>query len=506
MTETTTQDHLLLEARGIVKRFPGVLALNGVSLKIRPGEVHALMGENGAGKSTLMKIIAGIHPLDGGELLLNGRPYAPKGPSDAQRQGVSLIHQELNLVPDLTVAQNIFLGREPMGAAKALLSEETATRKAGELLKRIGVSFSPKTLVRDLPVASQQMVEIAKAISFDSQLLVMDEPTAALTDREVDSLFRLIRDFLSPTTAVIYISHRMEELMQISDRITVFRDGQFVKELRTEDTSREEIVRLMVGREITSYDRPDNTHDPEATPTLEVRHLTNKVVKDVSFSVYPGEILGFGGLAGAGRTELARAIIGADPKSSGDILVNGKERNIRRPSDAVEAGIAYLSEDRKQYGLVLEETIRDNVALASLKSFTGKTGLIDDKRIADTAERYIKALSIKTPSARQAVKNLSGGNQQKVVIAKWLTRDSAVLIFDEPTRGIDVGAKQEIYTLLDQLVKESHCVVVISSELEELMRVSDRILVMCNGSITGELSHAEATQERIMELATKFRQ
>ena len=505
MTESASQERLLLEVKGITKRFPGVLALSGVSLGIRPGEVHALMGENGAGKSTLMKIIGGIYQPDGGELLLNGDPYTPKGPADAQSKGVSLIHQELNLVPDLTVAQNIFLGREPMGAGKALLSEDKAVKKATELLHRIGVTFDARTLVRDLPVASQQMVEIAKAISFDSQLLVMDEPTAALTDREVDALFALIRDFVSPTTAVIYISHRMEELMQISDRITVFRDGRFVQELATEQTSRDEIVRLMVGRKITAYDRPEKTRDAQAAPTLEVRHVTNAMVKDASFSVYPGEILGFGGLAGAGRTELARAIIGADPKSSGEIIVEGKSVTIRRPSDAVDAGIAYLSEDRKQYGLVLDKTINDNVALASLKNFTDRIGLIKDGSIAKTAKNYIDALSIKTPSAMQQVKNLSGGNQQKVVIAKWLARDSKVLIFDEPTRGIDVGAKQEIYTLLDQLVQEGHCVVVISSELEELIRVSDRILVMCNGTITGELSHKEATQERIMELATTFR-
>lgn len=503
MTETASQERLLLEAKDITKRFPGVLALDGVSLCIRPGEVHALMGENGAGKSTLMKIIGGIHQPDGGELLLDGKPYEPKGPADAQAQGVSLIHQELNLVSDLTVAQNIFLGREPMGAG--LLSEDKAIKRATELLQRIGVTFDARTLVRDLPVASQQMVEIAKAISFDSRLLVMDEPTAALTDREVEALFKLIHDFVSPTTAVIYISHRMEELMQISDRITVFRDGRFVQELRTEDTSRDEIVRLMVGRKITAYDRPENIRDPNATPTLEVRHVTNAMVKDASFSVYPGEILGFGGLAGAGRTELARAIIGADPKTSGEILVDGKTVTIRRPSDAVDAGIAYLSEDRKQFGLVLDETINDNVALASLKSFTSRIGLIRDRDIAKTSKDYIGALSIKTPSAMQQVKNLSGGNQQKVVIAKWLARNSRVLIFDEPTRGIDVGAKQEIYTLLDQLVQQGHCVVVISSELEELIRVSDRILVMCNGAITGELSHKEATQERIMELATTFR-
>lgn len=501
---TTDRTSLLLEVSNVTKKFPGVLALDGVSLKIRPGEVHALMGENGAGKSTLMKIIGGIHKANGGTITFKGQPYQPDGPADAQSKGVSLIHQELNLVPDLTAAQNIFLGREPMGKTGVFLSEEQAAAKADELLKSIGVTFSSKVLVRDLPVASQQMVEIAKAISFDSQLLVMDEPTAALTDREVDALFKLIHDFVSPTTAVIYISHRMEELMRISNRITVFRDGRFVKEVKTEETSRDEIVKLMVGRDITAYSRP-SARVEGAPAAMSVRNITNAMVKDASFDVYPGEILGFGGLAGAGRTELARAIIGADSRSAGQVMVGGKTVDIRRPSDAVEAGIAYLSEDRKQYGLVLDKTIDDNVALASLKNYVNAIGWIRDTAIARTSKQYIDALSIKTPSSKQLVKNLSGGNQQKVVIAKWLARDCDVLIFDEPTRGIDVGAKQEIYELLDELAHDGHAIIVISSELEELLRVSDCILVMCNGSITGELDHSEATQENIMELATTFR-
>lgn len=493
---------LLLEARGITKRFPGVLALDQVSLAVRPGEVHALMGENGAGKSTLMKIIGGIYTADQGDIFLKGRPYQPRNPAEAQALGVSFIHQELNLVPDLTVAQNIFLGREPMTKA-GLLSEDQALDEAGELLKSIGVKTSPKAFVRNLSVAEQQMVEIAKALSFDSQLLVMDEPTAALTSHEVESLFDLIHRFLSPTTAVIYISHRMEELMRISNRITVFRDGRFVKELETEDTSRAEIVKLMVGRNINVYSRPPVKRQ-SPVPVLSVNNMTNRTVKNASLDAFPGEILGIGGLAGAGRTELARAIVGADPHSSGEVIINGKEVRIRQPSDAVAEGIAYLSEDRKRYGLVLDESIENNISLAALKKYVNRIAWIQDNEISKVADSFVKTLSIKTPNNRQLVKNLSGGNQQKVVIAKWLARNSKILIFDEPTRGIDVGAKLEIYTLLDNLAKQGHAVIVISSEMEELLRVSDRILVMCNGSITGELGHSEATQERVMELATSF--
>ncbi|WEV69871.1 sugar ABC transporter ATP-binding protein [Bifidobacterium sp. ESL0775] len=502
MTEQDVGSQYLLQVDGVSKRFPGVLALDNVSLNVRYGEIHALMGENGAGKSTLMKIIGGVYQRDGGKVLLEGKPYAPENPSAAQLQGVSLIHQELNLVPDLTIAQNIFLGREPMSKVKGFMHDEEAISRSQELLDRVGVSFNPKTYVRDLSVAGQQMVEIAKALSFESKLLVMDEPTAALSEKEVDTLFALMREFISPTTAIIYISHRMEELMRISDRITVFRDGQFVQEVETAKTNKDEIVKLMVGRKITPYSR-DARQNVSAQPVLEARHVSTNLVKDVSFDVKAGEILGIGGLEGAGRTELARCVIGADQRKSGDIFLEGKPIKVEKPFDAVNAGIAYLSEDRKQFGLVLDESVNDNIMLPSLRDFT-KAGLVRDAPMRKTAAKFVSSLSIKTPSNEQLVKNLSGGNQQKVVVAKWLAKNCKVLIFDEPTRGIDVGAKQEIYTLLDQLAKEGHAIVVISSEMEELLRLSDRILVMCNGALTGELSRSEATQEKIMQLATQF--
>lgn len=502
MCDTQDKPQYLLEVTDASKRFPGVLALDRVSLAVRKGEVHALMGENGAGKSTLMKIIGGIYKPDSGTMVFDGKPYQPKGPADAQEHGVSLIHQELNLVPDLTVAQNIYLGREPAGKAKILMSEKTAIRSAKTLLDSIGVSFSPKAYVRDLSVAQQQMVEIAKALSFHSRLLVMDEPTAALSDREVDKLFQMIQQFLSPQTAVIYISHRLEELMKISDRITIFRDGAFIKEMKTNETNKNEIVKLMVGREISAYTQTQRVQH-SSQPVLVVKHISNKRVNNVSLTVKAGEILGIGGLEGAGRTELARAIIGADKVDGGEVFVDGKAVRIRKPYDAVSAGIAYLSEDRKRDGLILDESISKNVALPSLKSFV-RHGFISNKPIEKLAGSSIQSLHIRTPSSGQLTKNLSGGNQQKVVVAKWLAKNSRVLIFDEPTRGIDVGAKQEIYALLDQLAQQGHAIVVISSEMEELLSLSDRIIVMCNGKATGELSREEATQEKIMMLATAF--
>jgi ribose transport system ATP-binding protein len=491
---------LLFEVKNITKRFPGVLALNDVSLKIRPGEVHAVLGENGAGKSTLMNIIGGIYQADGGEMQFQGRPFSPKTSAEAEQRGVSIIHQELNLVPELTVAQNIMLGREPMGKTKLFLSESRAARRAKELLDRVGVTISPNTLVKNLSVANQQMIEIAKAFSFDSKLLIMDEPTAALTEREVDNLFKLMHDFISPATAIIYISHRLEELWQVSDHITIFRDGGFVKEVVTQETTRDEVVKLMVGRSIAAH-KSSETHRRANTPILEVKNISNGRVHDASFSLYPGEILGFGGLVGAGRTELMRAVVGADPRVQGSVVVNGEECNIREPKDAVDAGLAYLSEDRKQFGLVLNQSVSDNIILPSLARFT-RFGFIHDKDARAQSSEFSRKLGVKTPSTSQLVKYLSGGNQQKVVIAKWLARDCNVLIFDEPTRGIDVGAKEEIYGLLNHLAMQGHAVIVISSEMEELLRVSDRILVMCNGFITGELAHDDATQEKIMELAT----
>lgn len=497
-----TQTEPLLQADGISKRFPGVLALDGVSLNIHGGEVHALIGENGAGKSTLMKIFGGVQQPDEGTMCLRGQSYAPAGPAEAQNAGVGLIHQELNLVPDLSVAQNIFLGREPMNS-RAFLSEGAMVKRALEALRAIGEEVDPRTLVRELPVATQQMVEIAKAIALDAKILVMDEPTAALADHEVTALFALIRRFLAPDTAVIYISHRMSEIWEVSDRMTIFRDGKFIAENLTSDITRDEAIRLMVGRELAVDARP-SAKMPEDRIALEVRGLTNYLLRDVSLRARPGEVLGLAGLVGAGRTELARAIVGADPISAGEIIVNGRTVAIKRPADAVREGIGYLSEDRKRYGLVLDQPISANVVLSSLKDFVSRAGIVRDSKVAKTTDQYINVLQIKTPGPAQLVRFLSGGNQQKVVLAKWLARDCEILIFDEPTRGIDVGTKQEIYALLESLAADGHTIIVISSEMDEVLRLCDRIIVMCNGAITGELSRNEATQESILHLATAF--
>ncbi|MGI5243546.1 sugar ABC transporter ATP-binding protein [Dactylosporangium sp. CA-139066] len=493
----------LLQVTGASKSFPGVKALDGVDLEVRHGEVLALVGENGAGKSTLMKLLAGIDRPDAGEFSLDGEQYTPSSPRHAQELGISVIHQELNLMPDLTVAQNIFIGREPRTAG-FLLSERALNRRTRELLGRLGLPLEPTDLVGDLTVARQQMVEIAKALSFNARVLVMDEPTAALNETEVATLFGLIRRFVTPQTGVIYISHRMHELAQITDRITVLRDGRYVDTLDTATTSIPQVISLMVGRTITGEQRPRGAvRDGE--PVLAVRGLrTRSLLRDVSFEVRGGEILGFAGLMGAGRTEVARALVGADRKDGGTVVVHGREVAIASPADAAKAGIGYLSEDRKRYGVLLGRSVRDNVVLASMSRFTGPAGIVADRLIGRTATEYVAKLRIRTPSTGQLVQNLSGGNQQKTVVAKWLVRDCDVLIFDEPTRGIDVGAKDEIYALLDELAAEGKAIIMISSELPEVLRMSHRIAVMCQGRITAVLDNADATQENIMDYATRF--
>ncbi len=494
---------VLLQALGVSKVFPGVRALSEVDFTVRGGEVHALVGENGAGKSTLMKIFAGLYQPDGGEIRLRGEPIVLPTPLAAHHAGISVIHQEFFLMNHLTVAQNIFIGREPKLAGGVLNDDRALNRMATELLDRLGVEIDPKVQVGRLTVAQQQMVEIAKALSFDSSVLIMDEPTAALTETEVATLFRIIHGFVTPTTAVVYVSHRMEEIKKISTRVTVLRDGELVDSRPSADLTIHEIIQLMVGRKIASDVRPE----PRATttPVLEVQDLSSAtLLKEVSFTLEKGEILGFAGLMGAGRTETARALIGADPKTSGRVLINGQQVHIAHPGAAVRKGIGYLSEDRKRYGLILRQDVAANTVLASIPEFT-RYGLLQDGEMRKAAQKWAQALSTKTPSVRQQVRNLSGGNQQKVVLAKWLQRDCDILIFDEPTRGIDVGAKQEIYDLLDKLTKEEgKSIIMISSEMEEILRMSDRIVVMCDGRITGVLTNAEATQEKIMELATRF--
>src|SRR5450759_545099 len=492
---------LLVEMTGISKSFPGVHALDDCRFDLRPGEVHALVGENGAGKSTLMKILAGIYGRDADTDRAGGREEEITSPHAAQSLGISIIHQELNLMYHLTVAQNIFIGREPRRGF--LLDEGALNAKARQLFDDLHLNLDPRTRVGSLAVAQQQMVEIAKALSFNSAVLIMDEPTAALTDTEIEELFRIIRHLRDQGKGIVHISHRLEELKQISNRITVMRDGRFIATVNTADAEIQQIISMMVGRTVFEA-TPELPEQRDPNVVLEVKGLNlGRQVRDISFSLHRGEILGIAGLVGAGRTEVVRAIFAADRPESGQVTINGKQVVIHGPSDAVHHGIAYLSEDRKRYGLALGMDVELNTVLASLRRFANGFGWVRTGATRKQALEQVQVLAIKTPSIRQRVKNLSGGNQQKVVIAKWLTADTDILIFDEPTRGIDVGAKSEIYRLLNDLAKQGKSIIMISSELPEILRMSHRILVICEGRITGELSSAEATQEKIMTLATQ---
>ncbi|WP_137168993.1 sugar ABC transporter ATP-binding protein [Marinomonas sp. FW-1] len=494
---------LLVEMSGIEKRFPGVYSLRGVNFDLEKGEVHALMGENGAGKSTLMKILSGVYQKDSGTVKVDGQLAVFDGPKAAQNAGIGIIHQELSLMNDLTVAQNVFIGREPR-SAWGVIDEKRLNAQASDIFEKMNFDIDPMTEIGSLTVAKQQMVEIAKALSFQSRVLIMDEPTAALNDAEIAELFVIIRRLKAEGVGIIYISHKMDEIKQIADRVTVLRDGEFIGTVEAKETPLSEIISMMVGREVKdeTVDIPDLSDQPEL---LAVKGLNRgKEIRDVSFSLKKGEILGFAGLMGAGRTEVARAIFGADPIDSGEVWVNGKHCPIESPSDAVAAGIGYLSEDRKHFGLALGMDVRANIAMAALNRFTGSVGALNESEISSVANGYIKQLGIRTPSDTQEVGFLSGGNQQKVVIAKWLLRDCDILIFDEPTRGIDVGAKSEIYKLLESLAKQGKAIIVISSELPEVMRLSHRIAVMCQGKLTGILPGGKATnQEQIMALATQ---
>lgn len=490
----------ILKMTNISKSFSGVQALKNASLELRAGEVHALMGENGAGKSTLMKILTGIHSKDGGEIEVFGEKVEFKNVKESQEKGIAIIHQELNMMKDLTVAQNIFIGREYKRFG-IFIDDRKMEKEAKKLLDYVGVKISPNTRLGDLTVGKQQMVEITKAISHNAKLLVLDEPTAALTSVEVDELFRIMEELKSRGMGMIYISHRMDEIKRISDRVTVMRDGEYIGTVNTNETDNEEIVKMMVGRVILGKTK-EKSNCPENSPVvLEVNNLNvGDAVKDVSFSLKKGEILGFSGLMGAGRTEVARAIFGADKKDSGEIKINGKTVNIDTPQQAVSEGLCYISEDRKRYGLLLDKSVTENSVLASVPKFI-KFGFIDDISARKEAEKVNKKLRTKTSSMSQILRNLSGGNQQKVVVARWLIKDTDIFIFDEPTRGIDIGAKSEMYELMDELVKKGKSIIMISSELAEIQRCSDRVIVMCEGKKTAELPIEEATQENIMKYA-----
>lgn len=491
---------VILEMKGIQKFFSGVHALKSVDFELRAGEVHALMGENGAGKSTLIKVLCGIHKRDAGTIKYFGKEVNFSDISESQAAGISVIHQELNMMNHLTVAQNIYIGREPKKGI--MIDDAKMERDAKALFDRIGVNIDPSVKLGTLTVGKQQMVEIAKAVSHECKLLVLDEPTAALTQPEVEELFKIMNDLRDKGIGMIYISHRMDEINRISDRVSVMRDGEYIGTLITKETTKDEIVKMMVGRVIYGDKKEKSTVPEDAEVVLEVKHLCHgNDVKNVSFKLHKGEILGFAGLMGAGRTEVARAIYGADKKDAGEIYINGKKVDISTPEQAVKNGICYLSEDRKRYGLLLIKSVAENSALASIDNYV-KFGWINNKKIDEDAERVNKLLKTKTPSMGQQLKNLSGGNQQKVIVARWLLKNSDIFIFDEPTRGIDIGAKSEMYELMEDLAKQGKAIIMISSELAEIQRLSDRVVVMCEGKKTAELDIADATQEEIMKYAT----
>ncbi len=490
----------VLEMRDIIKTYPGVTALSGVTFNVMPGEVHALVGENGAGKSTLMKILAGADTKDSGQIILNGQEVHISSPQEAMRLGISIVYQEFNLVPYMNAAENIYLGREPAGAVPGLIDFGKMYGDAEAVINELGVAIDVRAPMNQLSVAQQQMVEIAKATSRKSRIIAMDEPSATLTEHELADLFALIRRLKAEGVSIIYISHRLEEVFEIADRVTVFRDGTLVQTKNIADTDREDIIRMMVGRELT--EKIPKVPAKLGEVALELRKLNRAgVLKDINLQVRHGEVLGIAGLVGAGRSEVARAIFGADMIDSGEILIDGKPVKIRSPRHAISLGIGLVTEDRKALGLVLGMAVRENISLANL-GVLSRLGFVNRRREREVARKYVEDVLIKTPSVEQSVQNLSGGNQQKVVLAKWLFTESRVLIFDEPTRGIDVGAKTEIYQLMNQLAANGVAIIMISSELPEVLGMSDRILVMHEGEIAGELSREEATQEQIMHMAT----
>ncbi|EMR4319551.1 sugar ABC transporter ATP-binding protein [Citrobacter freundii] len=491
-----------LQMSHITKRFPGVLALSNVDFALRKGEVHALLGENGAGKSTLMKILSGVYQPDEGDIIFEGQSVSFANPLSARSAGITIIHQEFNLFPELTVEENIFIGREFCKNNRWRLDEKQQRQAAIDILQKLNLNISPETLVADLTVAQQQMVEIAKAISVNAKILIMDEPTAALTETEIDSLFQVTRLLKEQGTGIVYISHRLEELALIADRATVMRDGQFIATVDYDAVKISDLIAMMVGRDLGNI-YPRRGPLAQRKPVLEVSGLTrNGVLNNIDFTLYQGEILGFAGLMGAGRTELARAIFGADPIDGGTLKLNGKVTVIKDIPDAIQQGISYLTEDRKKEGLALGLSVERNIMLGNYPEYSDRYGNVDSKRCQKTSEEQVKALRIKTPHLEQAALNLSGGNQQKIIIARWVCKDTDILIFDEPTRGIDVGAKLEIYELMNRLVAKGKSIIMISSELPEVLGMCDRILVMRNGRITGELASDDATQEKIMQYAT----
>ncbi len=499
-----------LEMKGIVKKFPGVIALKNVTFSAAKGEVHGLVGENGAGKSTLMKVLSGVHPYPtyDGELIVKGKSVKFSGTKEAENAGIAIIHQELNLIPELTVAQNIFLGREPVKPPLAFIDRKKMNDEAKKLLESFNLNISPTTIIKDLGVGKQQMVEIAKALAKNTDVLVLDEPTSALTEKEVQALFEIIKDLKKRGVTMIYISHKLEEVFEICDRITVLRDGETVGSFMTKELNRDKLVSLMVGRELTNLYPERSVKIGDEAIRVENFYVSHpflpgeKIVKNINFSARKGEILGFAGLMGSGRSELVTAIFGAFPaETAGSVYIEGKKVSVKSPLKAIKDGIGLVTEDRKRFGLVLLMSVGQNVTLASLdKVSTGQ--YVSSKREKAMIQKYVNELNIKTASHNVIVNTLSGGNQQKVVISKWLANNPKILILDEPTRGVDVGARYEIYQIMNKLVETGVCIIVISSDLPEVLGVSDRIMVMHEGEITGEFTRAEATQEKLMACAT----
>ena len=489
----------ILELRHITKLYPGVVALDDVSLGFSRGEVHAIVGENGAGKSTFIKVITGAIAPTQGTLIFEGKQIEDNTPQKSMALGITAIYQELNLLKHLSVAENIYYNR--YRKKRGLIDFRGMEEDAAKVLDRLGVKIDPKMLVKDLSVGYQQLVEIAKSLSQDVKVMIMDEPSAALTNSELEYLFEIVKTLKQEGMAILYISHRMEEIFQLCDKVSVFRDGHYIKTMDVKDTTQEELIRLMVNREL-------NDTFPEFIPdrgekVLEVQNVCTELLKDVSFEAYRGERLGFAGLVGAGRTETARAVYGADKMQKGEIRIKGRPVNIQSPEDAIKHGIALIPEDRKQQGLFLNMSVKDNISFVYAPRITNVLGLINRNKEEEACRQQIEKLTVKTPTMRQLVKNLSGGNQQKVILGKWLLMNCDIIIFDEPTRGIDVGAKQEIYELINELARQGKAVILISSELPELMGMSDRVIVMAEGRISGELKKEQIHQEKILELASK---
>ena len=498
----------VLEMTGVSKSFPGVKALDDVQLRLRPGKVHALMGENGAGKSTLMKCMFGIYKMDKGQILIDGEPVTIHDPMDALKKGIAMVHQELQPIPARTVGENIFLGRYPMKKALGfipMIDHAKMYADTAELLKKVRMNFNPKQKVGELSVSQMQSVEIAKAVSANCRVLILDEPTSSLTANEVEALFRIIEDLKAEGVAIVYISHKMDEILRIGDEVTIMRDGKYIGTWDAQELTTERIITLMVGRELTNlYPKRENVPGEVVFEVKDFTSINPRSFRHVSFQLRKGEILGVGGLVGAQRTELMEGLFGIRSHTAGQIFYKGKELKITRPKEAIDQGIAMLTEDRRGSGIMGVLSVADNISIASLNQYLDHGYFINGKKVEKLVQDNVAKMNIKTPSSRTLIKSLSGGNQQKVLVGRWLANNPDVLILDEPTRGIDVGAKYEIYCIIADLAKEGKSIIMISSEMSELIGMSDRIMVMCDGRVTGFVDGKDATQENIMTYATQF--